>query len=133
MCVAVVLSIAIDVLNTTTRKVSLDNWKYKIMMTVSTCYQSWATLDFNLLSLFPQLEGICISSSTIKVTSCSKTNGTCYTASTEYSNVTVATDIVNDAIVIESTMMLPEDELFDTHVMIDSDTQLIVFDTSETF
>ena len=42
--------------------------------------------------------------------SCSKTNGVCYNASTEYNNVSVSTDPVNNTIVIESTMILPEDD-----------------------
>ena len=65
--------------------------------------------------------------------SCSKTNGVCYNASTEYNNVSVSTDPVNrDAIVIESTMTLPEDDLFDTAIIIDSDEQMIITDTVDT-
>ena len=64
--------------------------------------------------------------------SCSKTNGVCYNASTEYSNVSVSADPVNNAIAIESTMTLPEDDLFDTTIIIDSDEQMIVTDTVDT-
>ena len=66
--------------------------------------------------------------------SCSKTNGVCYNASTEYNNVSVSTDPrpVNNTIVIESTMTLPEDDLFDTTIIIDPDEQMIVTDTVDT-
>ena len=61
--------------------------------------------------------------------SCSKTNGVCYNASTEYNNVSVSTDPVNNAIVIESTMTLPEDDLFNTTIIIE---QMIIADTIDT-
>ena len=64
--------------------------------------------------------------------SCSKTNGVCYNASTEYNNVSVSTDPVNNTIVIETTMTLPEDDLFDTTIIIDSDEQTIETDTVNT-
>ena len=44
-----------------------------------------------------------ISSSTVTVMSCSRTNGVCYNASTEYNNVSVSTDPVNNAIVYYDT------------------------------
>ena len=64
--------------------------------------------------------------------SCSKTNGVCYNASTEYNNVSVSTDPVSNTIVIESNMTLPEDDLFDTAIIIDSDEQMIITDTVDT-
>ena len=64
--------------------------------------------------------------------SCSKTNGVCYNASTEYNNVSVSADPVNNTIVVESNMTLPEDDLFDTTIIIDSDELMIVTDTVDT-
>ena len=64
--------------------------------------------------------------------SCSKTNGVCYNVSTEYNNVNVSTDPVSNTTVIESTMVLPDDDLFDTTIIIDSDEQMIVTDAVDT-
>ena len=64
--------------------------------------------------------------------SCSKTNGVCYDASNECNNISVSTDPVNNTIVIESTMTLPEDDLFDTTIVIDSNEQMIKTDTVNT-
>ena len=65
--------------------------------------------------------------------SISKTNGVCYNVSSEYyNNVTVSTDSVTGTIDIETDMILPEDDLFDTYIVIDSDTQTIVTNSVET-
>ena len=46
--------------------------------------------------------------------------------------VSVSTDPVNNTIVIESTMTLSEDDLFDTTIVIDSNEQMIETDTVNT-
>ena len=66
-----------------------------------------------------------MSNYTYNITSCTSTRN-CSNASTEYNNVTVSLDPVNEIIVIKSNMTLPENESFTTSIVIDSKIQGIV-------